>query len=236
LRRRGAVVGAGDRVAADTDPAMKASKTEQTRFAPLVAPGFLSFAAACSFAALLTAAGEAHAEDDKALSVDVSLTDRSDVGSANPGTGFDLTAAWRAHGDLITYASELTVGVHDFGGALHPEVYRLMFGSRFGIDWFLRPSVFTRFGVAELVIDDPLRVSWATTAPEGGQVGPVLDDVLGRPRMRTTDLTWQLGLALDVDLMAGVEVGIQGSYNWVRVTDSFDWWQAGAHLTFVIGS
>ena len=182
------------------------------------------------------AAGEAHAEDDRAVGIDVSFSERSDIGSTNPGSGFDLTAAWRSNDDLLMYASELVVGAHDFGGALHPEVYRLMFGTRLGINWFVRPSVFTRVGVAQLIIDDPLRASWTNGTPEAGQLAPALDDVLGAPRIKTTDLAGQLGLALDVKLMAGVEAGIQGSYNWVRLTDSFGWWQAGAHLTFVIGS
>jgi len=212
---------------------MKPSKTEQTRFAPLAAPRFL-VAAAGALALLM--APSAHAEGDRAIGIDVSRSSSRDVGGANPGTGFDLTAAWRSNDGRLTYASELVVGVHDFGGALHPEVYRLMFGGRFGIDWILRPSVFTHVGVAQLIVDDPLRVSWTNSAPVAGELDPVLDDLLGAPRLKRTDLAGQLGLALDINVTAGVEVGIQGSYNWVRFTDSFDWWQAGARLTFVIGS
>jgi len=172
----------------------------------------------CALGATLMSAGDARAETTPVIAIDIThdaldTTDTPGTFAGNPaGTGFDFGLGLRS-GDLWLYTAELSGGFHDFGGALDPKASRFMLGSRFGIDWTLRPSIFAHLGIGHVSID-----SSQTGAPDIG-----------------TDWAGDLGLALDVDVVPGVEVGIAGSLNWIGFSDSFEWFQAGAHVTFVLG-
>jgi hypothetical protein len=175
------------------------------------APLPLAAAVACSLGALLAFPGEAHAESEVLLGIDLNHNDVQNLGNAGRGTSFDLLLGLRSTGTFLTNGLELTYGFHDFGGVLDPEVSRLLVGGSFGLDWIVRPSIFGRIGVGYLSVDGPL---------DGG-------------RTAGTHLAGETGLALDFRVLPQVDVGVQASYDWVQFTDSFEWWQAGAHLTFV---
>lgn len=47
-------------------------------------------------------------------------------------------------------------------------------------------------------------------------------------------LVGEMGMALDIEVLPALEVGVQGSYNSVQFMDSFDWWHTGLHVTLVL--
>jgi hypothetical protein len=115
----------------------------------------------------------------------------------------------------LTLTTEVSAGFHDFGGDLDPTVYRAMGGGAIGIGAIIRPSVFAHIGVGHLRFDDPFA-----------------DDRAGR-----TNITADLGAALDFTILPLVDLGIHGSYNVLAGDDDYDafeWLQAGAHITFVL--
>lgn len=163
---------------------------------------------------------DAHAGSTPVLALDINRgsidTDNSaDAFTSTPaGAGFDLGLGLRSMGRVWFHTVELTGGFHDFGGELDPKVTRLMLGSRLGFDWFVRPGIFAHFGVGHVSIDDAAQVA----APDIG-----------------TDWAGDIGLSLDVRVAPGIEVGATGSGNWIGSSKSFNWLQAGAHVTFVFG-
>jgi hypothetical protein len=174
----------------------------------------IAVGAACALGALLALPSEARAEPrarELVLGVALERNDGDNVGNTRAGSGFDVLVGARASGKLWMPQVELSLGFHDFGGPLDAEVSRAMIGARFGLDWFIRPSLFNHIGVERLRMD--------------GQ--------LGNGRTTGTYFAGETGLALDVRVLPQVDVGLQGSYNWGPFTDSFDWWQGGAHVTFV---
>lgn len=189
------------------------SSISLARVAPLVV-------AVLGSAVPLLSAADAHAESTPVLALDINRGSIDPLGStdafasAPAGAGFDLGLGLRSTGRVWFHTAELTGGLHDFGGELDPTVSRLMLGSRLGLDWIVRPSIFAHFGVGHVSVAD---------AAEGAtpDIG--------------TSWAGDLGLALDVSIASGIELGVSGSANWVGFSDSFDWLQAGGHVTFVFG-
>ena len=183
--------------------------------APRLVPNALVALTALS---LLTTT-DAHAQSLGVLELDLThnafdaTSDSHAFDGTQPGNGFDFGLGLRDPGSTWIYTAELTGGFHDFGGALDPKASRLMLGSRLGLNWLIRPSVFVHGGVGHVSIDAPPAVTRA-----GG-----------------TDWAGDMGLSLDVRVMRGVEVGLEGSYNWIGGSNAFEWTQLGAHVTFVLG-
>lgn len=189
------------------------SPLSSARIAPL-------FVAIVGSALPLLSAPNAHAESIPIVMIDLSRgsVDTSEAGEAfastTPGAGFDLGLGLRSTGRVWFHSAELTGGFHDFGGALDPKVSRLMLGSRLGVDWIVRPSIFAHFGVGHVSLADTAQAA----APDIG-----------------THFAGDLGIAVDVCVAPGVEIGATGSTNWVGFSSSFDWLQAGGHITFAFG-
>jgi hypothetical protein len=173
-----------------------------------------------SVGAPLLSAADAHAESTPVVALDINrgsvdtIESTEGFASTPAGAGFDLGLGLRFPGSVWFYTAELTGGFHDFGGALDPTVSRLMLGTRVGLDWIVRPSIFAHLGVGHLSIDDAAQAA----VPDIG-----------------TDWAGDLGLSLDVRVTPGIEIGAAGSTNWVGLSKSFDWLQAGVHVTFAFG-
>jgi hypothetical protein len=168
--------------------------------------------AAASFA-LIALPGSAAAET--VVGVDLNFNDSVIGDEATNGAGVDVFFGPRLDLAILTLTTEISGGFHDFGGDLDPTVYRAMAGGSVGIGVIIRPSVFAHIGVGHLRFDDPFS-----------------QDRAGR-----TNLTADLGAALDFTILPLVDLGIHGSYNVLAGDDDndpFEWLQAGAHITFVL--
>lgn len=167
----------------------------------------MAIVAAGSLGALLLLTTEAQAETT--LAVDVSRTDGEALNDS--GAGIELTLGSRTERGWFARSSELIVGYQDFGPREDADVTKILIGARFGYDGVLRPSLFSRAGIGYLSIDAPV----------------------GRSE-KGVQFAGQTGLALDVQITQHLEVGLQASYNWAKVSDSFDWWQTGIRATVVL--
>lgn len=166
-------------------------------------------------AGVLLLSGSAAADTRTVVGIDLNFNDSVVGDEASNGAGVDVFFGPRLDLAILTLTTELTGGFHDFGGALDPTVYRIMGGGSIGIGAILRPSVFAHIGAGHLRFDDPF----------------------GEGREGRTNLTADLGAALDVTILPLVDVGIHGSYNVLAGNDDyepFEWLQAGAHITFVL--
>lgn len=150
------------------------------------------------------------------IGVDLSFNDAVDQANTDAGAGIDVYFGPRLDLAILTLTTELSAGYHDFGGVAEPTVYRGLAGGRLGVGFVIRPSVFAHVGVGHLRYDE----------------------LIGSGRDGRTNFAGDLGLALDFTLLPLVDVGVQGSYNMVSGSDdedAFEWLQAGAHVTFVLG-
>jgi hypothetical protein len=131
------------------------------------------------------------------------------------GVGLDVHFGPRMDLAILALTTELSGGFYRFGGPADLDVYRVLAGGRLAVGAIIRPSVFAHAGVGHLRYDTLL----------GARDG-------------ATDFATDLGLGLDFTLMPLVDLGIVGSYNWVRADtrdNAVDWVQLGAHVTFVTG-
>jgi hypothetical protein len=150
------------------------------------------------------------------LGVDLSFNDAVDQSDTDAGAGIDIYFGPRLDLAILTLTTELAGGYHDFRGALEPTVYRVLAGGRLGVGVGIRPSVFAHLGVGHLRYEE----------------------LLGTGRDGRTNFAGDLGLALDFTILPLIDVGVQGSYNMIAAgenADAFEWYQAGAHVTFVLG-
>jgi hypothetical protein len=172
--------------------------------------------AALAAAAAVTVVWPRSAAADTVVGVDLNFNDAVGGDDATSGAGVDVYFGPRLDLTILTLTTELTGGFHDFGGRFDPTLYRLMAGGRLGIGVIIRPSIFAHGGVGYLRFDDP---------------------IIGDGRDGRTNFSGDLGLALDFTLLPLVDLGVQGSYNVIAGNDnydSFDWLQAGVHITFVL--
>jgi len=149
------------------------------------------------------------------IGVDLNFNDSVIGNEATNGAGVDVFFGPRLNLAILTLTTEITGGFHDFGGDLDPTVYRVMAGGALGIGAIIRPSVFAHIGAGHLRFDDPF----------------------GQDRSGRTNITADLGAALDFTILPLVDLGIHGSYNVLAGDDDYDafeWLQAGAHITFVL--
>jgi hypothetical protein len=158
------------------------------------------------------------ASAETAIGVEFNVNDASNEDEArDPGAGVDVTFGPRLDLKLLVLTTEISAGIHDFGGALDPTVYRVLAGGRLGLGFILRPSIFAHLGV--------------------GHVRE--DELFGTGREGRTNLAGDLGIALDFTLLPVIDIGVQGSYNAVAGgddNDAFEWLQGGVHITFVLDS
>lgn len=178
----------------------------------------LSARLACALApaaVLMTWPAAARADVETEIGIDFNYNNATSDFDADPGAGVDLYFGPRLNLAVLTLATELSAGMHDFGGFLDPALYRAMAGGRVGLGFIIRPSVFAHLGVGHLRYDD------------------LLDD----DRTGHTNIAGDLGVALDFTLLPLVDLGVQGSYNFLAgdsAFDAFEWMQAGVHITFII--
>jgi hypothetical protein len=173
--------------------------------------------AGAATAALTALAWPSTAAAETAVGVDLALNDSIAGDDAGSGAGVDIIVGPRLDLAILTLTTELSLGFHDFGGAYDPAVYRGMAGGRLGIGVVIRPSVFAHIGAGHLRFDDPF----------------------GDGRDGRTNVATDVGAALDFTILPLVDLGIQGSYNFIGGTDvyePFEWLQAGVHVTFVLDS
>jgi hypothetical protein len=150
------------------------------------------------------------------LGIDLAFNDGTDQTETDSGAGVDIYFGPRLDLAILTLTTELSGGLHDFGGPLDPTVYRVLGGGRLGVGFILRPSVFAHVGVGHLR----------------------LDELVGPGRDSRTNLAGDLGLALDFTVLPLMDIGLQGSYNVIAGgsdSEAFEWLQAGVHVIFVLG-
>lgn len=175
----------------------------------------LCFGAVAAAAALL--AWPRSAAADTVIGLDLNFNDAIGGDDAESGAGVDLFFGPRLDLTILTLTTELSAGFHEFGGDFDPTVYRGMAGGRLGIGVIIRPSVFAHVGVGHLRFDDVF---------DGGRDG-------------RTHFAGDLGAALDFTILPLIDLGVQGSYNFIAGDgdyDAFEWLQAGVHVTFVLDS
>jgi opacity protein-like surface antigen len=168
-----------------------------------------------ALAATIVIAWPRSAAAETVVGVDLNFNDAVAGDDARSGAGVDVYFGPRLDLAILTLTTELSAGFHDFGGPFDPTVYRGMAGGRLGVGVIIRPSVFAHVGVGHLRFDDPI------------------DD----GRDSRTNLAGDVGAALDFTLLPLVDLGVQGSYNVLAGNDrydSFEWLQAGVHITFVL--
>lgn len=149
------------------------------------------------------------------VGIDLNFNDSIIGDEATNGAGVDLYFGPRLDLAILTLTTEISGGYHDFAGELDPTVYRALAGGRLGIGVVIRPSVFAHIGVGHLRFDDRF----------------------GDGRDGRTNLAGDLGAALDFTILPLVDLGVQGSYNFMAAdddADAFEWLQAGVHVTFVL--
>lgn len=167
----------------------------------------------------LTLAGlswSAPAKAQNTVGVDLSFSDTVGDEDAD-GAGLDIYFGPRMDLGILALTTELSGGFHDFGGGLDPTVYRGMAGGRLGLFTVIRPSIFAHIGVGHLTWEEPL----------------------GNDRDSRTNVTTDVGAALDLTILPLVDVGVQLSYNTIAGGSgepAFDWTQFGAHVIFVLDS
>lgn len=169
-----------------------------------------------SAAALALVLWPSSAAAQTTLGVDLSFNDAVDQSDTDAGAGIDIYFGPRLDLAILTLTTELAGGFHDFGGPLEPTVYRALAGGRLGVGVGVRASVFAHLGVGHLRYDE----------------------LIGTGRDGRTNFAGDLGLALDFTVLPLVDVGVQGSYNMLAAgdnVDAFEWYQAGAHVIFVLG-
>ena len=170
---------------------------------------------AVATASLALAALPRSAAAETVIGVDLNFNDSVIGDEATNGAGVDVFFGPRLDLAILTLTTEISGGFHDFGGDLDPTVYRVMAGGALGIGAIIRPSVFAHIGAGHLRFDDPF----------------------GQDRTGRTNITADLGAALDFTILPLVDLGIHGSYNVLAGDDDYDafeWLQAGAHITFVL--
>ena len=170
-------------------------------------------AATSAAAALCFWSGSAAAANT--LGVDLNFNDTVGSDGNAKGAGVDVFFGPRMDLGLVALTTELDFGFHDFGGALDPTVYRAMAGGRLALGAIVRPAVFVHIGAGHLRWND---------FPGTGD------------RDSRTNLTTDVGAALDFTLLPLVDFGVQLSYNTIAAGSgepAFDWAQAGAHVVFV---
>jgi hypothetical protein len=149
--------------------------------------------------------------------VALTYNDAIEQPTTDAGAGVDIFFGPRMDLVVLTLTTELDLGFHDFGGPLEPTVYRALAGGRLGIGALVRPSVFAHVGVGHLRYDN----------------------ILISTRESHTDLAGDLGAALDFTVLPLIDLGVQGSYNFISGEgsgDAFEWMQLGVHVTFVMDS
>jgi hypothetical protein len=151
------------------------------------------------------------------LGIDLAFNDGTDQTETDSGAGVDIYFGPRLDLAILSLTTELSGGLHDFGGPLDPTVYRVLAGGRLGVGFILRPSVFAHVGVGHLRVDE----------------------LVGSGRDSRTNLAGDLGLALDFTVLPLMDIGLQGSYNVIAGgsdSEAFEWLQAGVHVIFVLGA
>jgi len=166
-------------------------------------------------AALVAFPGTASADTRTVVGVDLNFNDSATGQDAGSGTGIDVFFGPRLDLAILTLTTELSAGFHDFRGPADPTFYRGMIGGSVGVGAVIRPSLFAHIGAGHLRFDDRFGVD----------------------RDSRTNVTADVGAALDFTILPVVDLGIHGSYNVLAGDDEyepFEWLQAGAHVTFVL--
>lgn len=150
----------------------------------------------------------AHATVPIAIDIDYALP--VDAGPVSDGFGGQLRFGPALDLAILKLTAEAGLGVHDFSGPAGPTVYRGFIGTRFGLGFLLRPSIYGHAGVGH--------ADWSTQ-----------DDL--------THLTLDVGAALDLTLARSFELGAHAGYGLIfgnGSAPSFGFMMIGGHVAFVL--
>jgi hypothetical protein len=151
------------------------------------------------------------ARADFLVGVDVDGVEPFEDGAAFGG-GFGLRLGAQFHVPLIALTPELAFTYAKFGDDYGPAIYRGMIGGRAAIGEIIRIGVYGHIGLGSFDVD-------VDDADPSG-----------------TDVTYDVGLALDFTLIPFLNLGVHAAYNSFGEDDqrdAFEWLTTGAHVEFV---
>lgn len=168
-----------------------------------------SLVAVVLFAVLASVTPRALAQVPIALDLDYALP--VDAGPTGDGFGGALRFGPQLDLAILKLTSEISAGIHDFSGPAGPTMFRGVIGARLGLGVLVRPSIYGHVGVGHANFD---------ATPD------------------LTQLTLDLGAALDFSVVPGFELGAHAAYDFLfgdGTTSSFGFLALGGHLTFILG-
>jgi hypothetical protein len=151
------------------------------------------------------------ARADILVGVDVDGVEPFEDGAAFGG-GFGVRLGTQLHIPLLAITPELAFTYAKFGDDYGPAIYRGMIGGRVAIGEIIRIGIYGHIGLGRFALD--------------------LDD----EDPSGTDVTYDVGLALDFTVIPFLNLGVHAAYNSFGEDDDrpvFEWLTTGAHVEFV---
>ena len=151
------------------------------------------------------------ARADFLVGLDVDGVEPFEDGAAFGG-GFGVRLGAQLHVPLLALTPELAFTYAQFGDDYGPSIYRGMIGGRVAIGEIIRIGVYGHIGLGSFNLD--------------------LDD----EDPSGSDVTYDLGLALDLTVIPILNLGVHAAYNRFGEDDdrdSFEWLTTGAHVELV---
>jgi hypothetical protein len=128
------------------------------------------------------------------------------------GGGFAVRLGTQLHIPLLAITPELVFSYANFGEEYGPSIYRGMIGGRVAIGEIIRFGVYGHIGIGRFDLDVEGQ------SPSG------------------SDVSYDLGLALDFTVIPFLNLGVHAAYNRFGESDdrdAFEWLTTGAHVEFV---
>jgi hypothetical protein len=151
------------------------------------------------------------ARADFMVGIDVDGVEPFESGAAFGG-GFGVRVGTQLHVPLLALTPELAFTYAQFGDDYGPTIYRGMIGGRVAIGEIIRVGLYGHIGLGRFALD-----------LDG-------DDPSG------TDVTYDVGIALDFTVLPILNLGVHAAYNSFGEDDdreAFEWMTTGAHVEFV---
>jgi hypothetical protein len=147
-----------------------------------------------------------------ALDLEYAIPINEDSDLIGSGPGGAVRAGYELDAGLLSLTPELAGSYHSLGGDASPSVVRGSAGLRLSFLKVVEPGVFGHIGVAHTSLDLP-----------------VADDP------SWTELTYDVGVTLDLTLLPLLELGLHAGYTYVApevsAADGLDWAAVGVHGT-----